>query len=135
VQTVLRAMATLAEQWQCVGKSGNDPYRSTDCFILPCLDIRARRAEEMNMAAHDFAEFSWDEQADVKAVLTSRGFALIEFKITDKEDALPSEGKTTVRQVSVTRITNGKTEIYDTDHFAPWITDFDEALQAGKFDD
>ncbi|CAM2186270.1 conserved hypothetical protein [Paraburkholderia sacchari] len=89
------------------------------------------------MTAHDFAEFSWDEQADVKAVLTSRGFDLGEFRITDKnqDDGAPSGAKAAVRQVSVTRIANGKTEIYDTDHFAPWITDFDEALQAGKFDD
>ena len=87
------------------------------------------------MAAHDFAEFSWDEQADVKAVLTSRGFELGEFKITDKAHAAGDGAKGAIRQVSVTRITNGKTEIYDTDHFAPWITDFDEALLAGKFDD
>ncbi|MCG5072213.1 hypothetical protein [Paraburkholderia tagetis] len=87
------------------------------------------------MAAHDFAEFSWDEQADVKAILLSRGFELGEFKITDKDDDSAGDGKAVIRQVSVTRIVNGKTEIYDTDHFAPWITDFDEALQAGKFDD
>lgn|GEM_PF-2040848 len=87
------------------------------------------------MTAHDFAEFSWDEQADVKAVLTSRGFELGEFKITDK-DHDPADGENrTIRRISVTRITNGKTEIYDTDHFAPWIADLDEALVAGKFDD
>ncbi|MPW22217.1 hypothetical protein GCT13_36660 [Paraburkholderia sp. CNPSo 3157] len=85
------------------------------------------------MAAHDFIEFSWDEQEDVKAVLASRGLDLREFKITDNA---PSGGeKGAIRQISVTRITNGKMAIYDTDHFAPWITDFDEALAAGYFDD
>ena len=88
------------------------------------------------MTAHDFAEFSWDEQADVKAILASRGFELGEFRITDKDhDGSANGGKGAVRQISVTRIANGKTETYDTDHFAPWITDFDDALVAGKFDD
>ncbi|QBR02927.1 hypothetical protein [Paraburkholderia pallida] len=87
------------------------------------------------MTAHDFAEFSWDEQADVKAVLTSRGFELGEFRITDKDQGPADGGKGAIRQISVTRLTNGKTEVYDTDHFAPWITDLDEALLAGKFDD
>lgn len=87
------------------------------------------------MAAHDFAQFSWDEQADVKAVLTSRGFELGEFRITDQAHDPADAGAGAIRQVCVTRITNGKTETYDTDHFAPWITDFDEALLAGKFDD
>lgn len=87
------------------------------------------------MAAHDFAQFSWDEQEDVKAVLASRGLDLSEFKITD-DDNDPAPGKNgAIRQISVTRIANGKTAIYDTDHFAPWITDFDQALQAGEFDD
>jgi hypothetical protein len=87
------------------------------------------------MAAHDFNEFSWDEQEDVKAVLASRGLDLGEFKITDNGSD-PNGGKNgAARQVSVTRIANGKTATYDTDHFAPWITDFDQALQAGDFDD
>ncbi|MEM5327966.1 hypothetical protein VSR34_15420 [Paraburkholderia sp. JHI2823] len=87
------------------------------------------------MTAHDFAEFSWDEQEDVKAVLASRGLELREFRISDNASAA-GEGKNgPVRQVCVTRITNGKTATYETDHFAPWITDFDEALQAGEFDD
>jgi hypothetical protein len=95
----------------------------------------AHRAEETNMAAHDFTEFSWDEQEDVKAILASRGLALSEFKIVDNGD-YPANGRNgTIRQVSVTRITNGKTARYDTDHFAPWIADFDQALQAGEFDD
>jgi len=87
------------------------------------------------MTAHDFAEFSWDEQEDVKAVLASRGLDLREFKITDNDNEPPGGKNGAIRQVSVTRITNGKTAVYDTDHFAPWITDFDEALQAGEFDD
>ncbi|WP_322056419.1 hypothetical protein [Paraburkholderia sp. J63] len=87
------------------------------------------------MTAHDFAGFSWDEQADVKAVLTSRGFELGEFSFTHRGDDPAGGVKAASRQVCVTRITNGKTETYDTDHFAPWITDFDDALQAGKFDD
>jgi hypothetical protein len=87
------------------------------------------------MTAHDFAEFSWDEQEDVKAVLASRGRDLREFTITDNGNAPAAGNKTAIRQVSVTRIANGKTATYDTDHFAPWITDFDEALQAGEFDD
>jgi hypothetical protein len=95
----------------------------------------AHRAEETNMAAHDFTEFSWDEQEDVKAVLASRGLDLREFKITDNDD-YPTGGRNgTIRQISVTRITNGKMAIYDTDHFATWITDFDEALATGYFDD
>ncbi|PRH46252.1 hypothetical protein [Burkholderia multivorans] len=87
------------------------------------------------MAIHQFAEFSWDEQEDVKAVLANRGLELREFDIRD-EDAVPVGGrKGTVRQVQVTRITNGKQAIYDTDHFATWITDFAEALETGQFDD
>jgi hypothetical protein len=95
----------------------------------------AHRAEETNMPAHDFSEFSWDEQEDVKAVLASRGLAPGEFTITDNGDS-PKDGKNgAIRQISVTRISNGKAAIYDTDHFAPWLTDFDEALAAGYFDD
>ncbi|MGF6777833.1 hypothetical protein [Paraburkholderia sp. GAS334] len=87
------------------------------------------------MAARDFTEFSWDEQEDVKAVLASRGIDLSEFKITD-DDAFPGGSRAgAIRQISVTRITNGKMAIYDTDHFAPWITDFDEALATGYFED
>ncbi|MEM5315346.1 hypothetical protein [Paraburkholderia sp. JHI869] len=87
------------------------------------------------MTAHDFAEFSWDEQEDVKAVLASRGLDLREFRISDNDNVPAGGRRATIRQVSVTRITNGKQAIYDTDHFAPWITDFDEALKAGEFDD
>jgi hypothetical protein len=90
------------------------------------------------MAAHDFAEFSWDEQEDVKAVLASRGRELSEFTITDNgEGAVSAEraDKTAVRRISVTCIANGKAAVYETDHFAPWLTDFDAALQAGEFDD
>ncbi|MHB9838498.1 hypothetical protein Q8F57_027090 [Paraburkholderia terrae] len=87
------------------------------------------------MAAHDFTEFSWDEQEDVKALLASRGIDLREFKITDNNDYPAGGRKGTIRQISVTRITNGKMAIYDTDHFATWLTDFAEALQAGYFDD
>jgi hypothetical protein len=87
------------------------------------------------MAAHDFTEFSWDEQEDIKAVLVSRGLNLSEFKISDNGD-YPADGRNgAVRQISVTRVTNGKMAIYDTDHFATWITDFAEALEAGDFDD
>jgi hypothetical protein len=87
------------------------------------------------MAAHDFTEFSWDEQEDVKALLASRGLELHEFRITDN-DAVPAGGNHgTIRQVSITRVANGKMATYDTDHFAPWLTDFDEALAAGYFDD
>lgn len=87
------------------------------------------------MAAHDFTEFSWDEQEDVKALLASRGLDLREFKITDNGD-YPVGGRIgNTRQISVTRITNGKVAIYDTDHFATWLTDFAEALEAGFFDD
>jgi hypothetical protein len=93
--------------------------------------------EETNMAAHDFAEFSWDEQEDVKAVLASRGRDLSEFRIVDNgAGAAATAGeKAAVRRISVTRIANGKTAVYETDHFAPWLTDFDAALQAGEFDD
>ena len=87
------------------------------------------------MTAHDFAEFSWDEQEDVKAVLASRGLELREFRISDNDNAAAAGKNGAIRQVCVTRIANGKTATYDTDHFAPWITDFDEALQAGEFDD
>ncbi|SOE68270.1 hypothetical protein SAMN05446635_3258 [Burkholderia sp. OK233] len=83
----------------------------------------------------DFAEFSWDEQEDVKAVLASRGRDLREFRISDNDGRADGGSKGANRKVSVTRIANGKTAIYDTDHFAPWITDFDQALQAGEFDD
>jgi exo-beta-1,3-glucanase (GH17 family) len=91
------------------------------------------------MAAHDFAQFSWDEQEDVKAVLASCGRDLSEFSITDTGSA-PAGGqqageKAATRRVCVTRLANGKTATYETDHFAPWITDFDQALQAGEFDD
>ncbi|WP_322028533.1 hypothetical protein [Paraburkholderia sp. J76] len=87
------------------------------------------------MAAHDFAQFSWDEQEDVKAVLASRGLDPSEFRISDTEKAVAEGERAAIRQVCVTRIANGKTATYNTDHFAPWITDFDEALQAGEFDD
>jgi hypothetical protein len=39
------------------------------------------------------------------------------------------------RMKPVTRLTNGKMAIYDTDHFATWLTDFADALEAGEFDD
>jgi hypothetical protein len=87
------------------------------------------------MAAHDFTDFSWDEQEDVKAVLASRGLDVREFKITDNDDCPAGGRKGAIRQISVTRITNGKMAIYDTDHFATWITDFADALEAGAFDD
>lgn len=87
------------------------------------------------MAAHDFTEFSWDEQEDVKALLASRGIDLLEFKITDNDNYPAGGRKGAVRQIFVTRVTNGKMAIYDTDHFAPWLTDFAEALEAGYFDD
>jgi hypothetical protein len=97
--------------------------------------VSAHRAKETAMAVHDFTEFSWDEQEDVKAVLASRGLDLREFKITDN-DNYPAGGRNgVIRQISITRITNGKIAFYDTDHFAPWITDFDEALASGYFDD
>ncbi|RDK00025.1 hypothetical protein [Paraburkholderia lacunae] len=87
------------------------------------------------MADHDFSEFSWDEQEDVKALLASQGLDVREFKITDNGDS-PAGGKIgAVRQISVTRISNGKMAIYDTDHFATWITDFADGLEAGAFDD
>ena len=41
------------------------------------------------MTAHDFAEFSWDEQEDVKALLASRGLDLGEFRISDQEKREP----------------------------------------------
>ncbi|MBN3751446.1 hypothetical protein G3N95_00720 [Paraburkholderia sp. Tr-20389] len=87
------------------------------------------------MPAHDLSEFSWDEQEDVKAVLASRGLAPGEFRITDNHDFPKTGANGAVRQISVTRLSNGKQAIYDTDHFAPWLTDFDEALAAGYFDD
>ena len=87
------------------------------------------------MAAHDFTEFSWDEQEDVKAVLASRGLDPGEFKISDNGDYPAAGHNGAVRQISVTRIANGKQAIYDTDHFATWITDFTDALEAGDFDD
>jgi hypothetical protein len=95
----------------------------------------AHRTEETAMAIHDFTEFSWDEQEDVKAVLASRGLDLREFKITDNGDYPAGGRKGTIRQISVTRITNGKMAIYGTDNFATWLTDFAEALEAGEFDD
>ncbi|MGC2944187.1 hypothetical protein [Burkholderia ambifaria] len=87
------------------------------------------------MATHQFTEFSWDEQEDVKAVLASRGLDLREFDIRDADDVPVGGRKGKARKIQVTRVTNGKQAIYDTDHFAPWITDFAEALQAGEFDD
>jgi hypothetical protein len=87
------------------------------------------------MAVRDFTEFSWDEQEDVKAVLASRGLDLREFKITDNGD-YPADGKKGAnRQISVTRVSNSKIAHYDTDHFATWLTDFADALEAGEFDD
>ncbi|WP_213308027.1 hypothetical protein [Paraburkholderia sacchari] len=53
--------------------------------------------------------------------------------LAEKDSA--GDGKAVSRLVLVTRFVNDKTEIYDTGHFAPWITDFDAALQAEKFDD
>ena len=87
------------------------------------------------MTAHDFSQFSWDEQEDVKAVLANRGLELRDFQITDHVDD-PAGGKPgAARKISVTRLTNGKKAIYDTDHFAPWLADFADALEAGEFDD
>ncbi|ACC75416.1 hypothetical protein PPMP20_03055 [Paraburkholderia phymatum] len=87
------------------------------------------------MPAHDLSEFSWDEQEDVKAVLANRGLEPGDFSITDNHDFPQAGANGTVRQICVTRLSNGKQAIYDTDHFAPWLTDFDEALAAGYFDD
>ncbi|MFP6560399.1 hypothetical protein WJ542_19160 [Paraburkholderia sp. B3] len=47
----------------------------------------------------------------------------------------PGGSNGAIRQISVTRIGNGKTAIYETDRFALWITDFELALQVGEFDD
>jgi hypothetical protein len=87
------------------------------------------------MAVHDFTEFSWDEQEDVKAVLASRGLDLRDFRITDNDSHPASARNAVSRRISVTRIANGKTATYDTDHFATWLADFAEALEAGEFDD
>lgn len=87
------------------------------------------------MTAHDFSQFSWDEQEDVKAVLANRGLELRDFQITDDVDVPAGNNTGATRRISVTRIANGKKAIYDTDHFAPWLTDFAEALEAGEFDD
>jgi DNA-binding transcriptional regulator YiaG len=87
------------------------------------------------MAADDFAEFSWEEQEDVKALLASRNLELHEFKIPDNDD-VPAGGKNgTTRQILITRVANGKMATYDTDHFAPWLMNFDEALAAVYLDD
>ncbi|BBQ02163.1 hypothetical protein BSFA1_72910 (plasmid) [Burkholderia sp. SFA1] len=87
------------------------------------------------MTAHDFSQFSWDEQEDVKAVLANRGLELRDFRITDNV-MVPADNSTgATRQISVTRISNGKTASYDTDHFAVWLTDFADALESGEFDD
>ncbi|MEM5389906.1 hypothetical protein VSR68_41275 [Paraburkholderia phymatum] len=87
------------------------------------------------MRIRNLTEFSWDEQEDVKAVLASRGLDPREFEITDNDDD-PADGRRgTPRKISVTRLTNGTTAIYDTDHFATWLTDFADALEAGKFED
>jgi hypothetical protein len=87
------------------------------------------------MTIHDFSEFSWDEQEDVKAVLASRGLDPRDFEIADNDNVPAGARNGTIRQVSVMRVTNGKRAIYDTDHFATWLTDFAEALEAGEFDD
>ena len=87
------------------------------------------------MTVHDFSEFSWDEQEDVKAVLADRGLDPRDFKITDSDGDSAGAGNGALRKISVTRIANGKKAIYDTDHFATWLTDFAEALEAGEFDD
>ncbi|SAL80021.1 hypothetical protein AWB74_05646 [Caballeronia arvi] len=87
------------------------------------------------MTAHDFSQFSWDEQEDVKAVLADRGLELRDFQITDNVVVPENNGTGATRQISVTRITNGKKAIYETDHFATWLTDFADALEAGEFDD
>jgi hypothetical protein len=87
------------------------------------------------MAVRNLTEFSWDEQEDVKAVLASRGLDLREFEITDNGDDSADGRKRAIRKVSVTRLTNGKMAIYDTDHFATWLTDFADALEAGEFED
>jgi hypothetical protein len=60
------------------------------------------------MTIHDFSEFSWDEQEDVKAVLANRGLDPCDFEITDN-DNIPADARNgTIRQVSVMRVTNGK---------------------------
>ncbi|SAL34320.1 hypothetical protein AWB73_03217 [Caballeronia turbans] len=87
------------------------------------------------MTIHHFSEFSWDEQEDVKAVLASKGLDPRDFEITDNDDVSAGARNGMTRQVSVVRLTNGKRAIYDTDHFATWLTDFAEALEAGEFDD
>ncbi|BBU31129.1 hypothetical protein BTHE68_48630 [Burkholderia sp. THE68] len=87
------------------------------------------------MTTHDFSQFSWDEQEDVKAVLANRGLDPRDFEIADNDDVPPGAKNGTIRQVSVTRVANGKRATYDTDHFGTWLTDFAEALEAGEFDD
>jgi hypothetical protein len=87
------------------------------------------------MTIHQFSEFSWDEQEDVKAMLANRGLDPRDFEITDNDEVSAGASNGTIRQISVMRIANGKRSIYDTDHFATWLTDFDDALEAGDFDD
>jgi hypothetical protein len=98
-----------------------------DGFRSPCRGDR--------MTTHDFSEFSWDEQEDVKAVLANRGLDPRDFQIADNDNVSAGATNGTIRQVSVTRLSTGKRAIYDTDHFATWLTDFAEALEAGDFDD
>ncbi|MGF6538361.1 hypothetical protein [Paraburkholderia youngii] len=109
--------------------------RSLSCITPNTLGWFPLVALGGRMAVHDFTEFSWDEQEDVKAVLASRGLDLRDFRITDNDSHQASTRKAVSRRISVTRIANGKTATYDTDHFAPWLTDFAEALEAGEFDD
>ncbi|SAK69321.1 hypothetical protein AWB75_03496 [Caballeronia catudaia] len=87
------------------------------------------------MTAHDFSQFSWDEQEDVKAVLADRRLELRDFQITDNVVVPKDSGTGATRQISVMRITNGKKASYDTDHFGTWLTDFADAVDAGEFDD
>jgi hypothetical protein len=89
---------------------------------------------EVRMATHFFHEFPQDEQDDVTAGVAAEGFDIGEFTISD-EDRYPAGGKVGPirRQVTVNRLLNNTTRIYDIADGTSWTVGFERDLAAGAF--
>ena len=80
----------------------------------------------------EFAKFPQDEQEDFLSALHDAGLNPDDFQVSTLEDTR-SGGGPIIRQVSVARITNGKTMHFDGGHASQWLIDFGVALGKGYF--
>lgn len=86
------------------------------------------------MTTHVFHEFSQDEQEDVTAAAAAEGFDIGEFTITDEELYPPRKTVGPIRrQVTVTRLINNTSKVYDAGRGTVWTVEFEQDLASGAF--